>query len=190
MGFSFIENAPAAGGGLFDGLYASENVSSLLKNMAKNKRIDPDALKATFGSNAAANSALTDFFKTAKASPLSTDKIAIQGLPENTGLSTTAALAKNWIGNHKLKSAGLGLTGAMNLGGLFDNEYLAGQGFGLVGGGLAGHFLPKLLSKNPLTGSGMALATMAGGALGSLFDKLRAKKAEEEAAMAAAYGQY
>ena len=91
------------------------------------------------------------------------------------------------MADNKLKTAGLAGTGLMNLAGLFDNDKIVGQGVGLGAGFAAGKILPELLKKNPLTGSGLALATMAGGSLGSLFDKLMAKKAEEEAAMQAQY---
>ena len=70
---------------------------------------------------------------------------------------------------HPLKTAaGVGL-GAMNIGGLTDNDYYGGQIAGSLIGGLGSKFL----------GGGFSpMATMAGGALGSLFDKLRQKQAD------------
>ena len=73
------------------------------------------------------------------------------------------------------------LTTGMNVAGLMDNDKFGGQIGGLALGGL-GSYLAGL---NP----GYAyLATTAGGALGSLFDKLRAKR-EQEAQQAQAYQQ-
>ena len=73
------------------------------------------------------------------------------------------------------------LTTGMNIAGLTDNDKFGGQLGGAALGGL-GSYLAGL---NP----GYAyLATTAGGALGSLFDKLRAKR-EQEAALAQQYQQ-
>lgn len=70
---------------------------------------------------------------------------------------------------HPFKTAaGAGL-GLMNLGGLTDNDYYGGQIGGALIGGLGSKFL----------GNGFSpMAAMAGGALGSLFDKLRQKQAD------------
>jgi hypothetical protein len=166
--------------GLFDSLYSNANIDSLQKRMAK---------KGNLGD--VSSEKLAEFFAAAKEAPLSTDKIAVEGIPERTGLGATASLAGNWMADHKLKSAGLGLLGAGNVAGLFDNSKLVGQGLGLGAGFAAGKLLPGVLKMHPLTRSGVALTTLGGGFLGSLFDKLMAAKAEEEAAMQAAYtGQY
>jgi len=70
---------------------------------------------------------------------------------------------------HPLKTAaGLGL-GAMNIGGLTDNDYYGGQLAGLIAGGFGSKILGSQFSP---------MAMMAGGALGSLFDKLRQKQAD------------
>ena len=70
---------------------------------------------------------------------------------------------------HPVKTAaGAGL-GLANIGGLTDNDYYGGQIAGSLIGGLGSKFL----------GGGFSpMAMMAGGALGSLFDKLRQKQAE------------
>lgn len=82
---------------------------------------------------------------------------------------------------HPLQTAGGALTTGMNLAGLTDNDKFGGQIGGLALGGLASYGL----GLNP----GYAyLATTAGGALGSLFDKLRAKR-EAEAQQAQMYRQ-
>lgn len=75
----------------------------------------------------------------------------------------------SYTGAHPLKTAaGIGL-GAMNVGGLTDNDYTGGQIAGSLIGGLGSKFL----------GGGFSpIATLAGGALGSLFDKLRQKQAD------------
>lgn len=173
-------NEDKAKAGFFDGLYSDANKASLQKRMAK---------KGNLGN--VTSDKLAEFFAAAQEAPLSTDKISIDGIPERTGLGATASLAGNWIADHKLKSAGLGLLGAGNVAGLFDNPNLIGQLVGLGGGLAAGKLLPGALKMKPLTGSGVALTTLGGGFLGSLFDKLMAAKAEEEAAMQAAYaGQY
>ena len=78
-------------------------------------------------------------------------------------------LLSGWASAHPLKTAaGIGL-GAMNVGGLTDNDYYGGQIAGLLAGGLGSRFLGNSFSP---------MATMAGGALGSLFDKLRQKQAD------------
>lgn len=80
-----------------------------------------------------------------------------------------AAILGAYAKAHPFKTAaGVGL-GAMNVGGLTDNDYYGGQIAGLLAGGLGSKFL----------GGGFSpIATMAGGALGSLFDKLRQKQAD------------
>ena len=102
---------------------------------------------------------------------------------------TTGRLLVENMKAHPFKTAGGALLGGANLAGLFDNDKIIGQAAGLGAGGLAAKYLlPKLGVGGIANG---ALAVMGGGALGSLFDKLMAKKAEEEAAMLAAYaGQY
>lgn len=168
MAFNLNTNPAASSTGALPGLYNNQNINSLLKRMQK---------KGTLGTTD--KKLLSDFFEQAQNNAWSADKIVVDGLPENSGLGTTAALAKNWMADHKLKTAGLGALGAGNVAGLFDNPNLIGQLAGLGGGFAAGKMLIPKLTKNPLTGSGMALATMGGGFLGSLFDKLMAAKDQE-----------
>lgn len=71
------------------------------------------------------------------------------------------------------KAAGVGLT-LGNLGGLVDNDKFGGQLGGLALGGLGAK---ALMSAGSMVNPGAAaLMTMAGGELGALFDKLRAKR--------------
>lgn len=92
-----------------------------------------------------------------------------QGAP-NSKLNDWAKLVAQYIYNKPGAAALTGITGAANLGGLTDNGEFLGQIIGGVGGGLAGHALG-------LAGPNAALI---GGALGSFYDKLQAKKKEEE----------
>ena len=86
------------------------------------------------------------------------------------------------------ETAGYGITGAMNIGGLFDNDKIGGQlGGAALGTGLG--FLPQLLQAAPLDPKYKVLLGMTGGALGSLFDKLRAEK-EQQAEQQQALQQY
>ena len=82
---------------------------------------------------------------------------------------------------HPFKTAGLIGLGAGNIGGLTDNDKFGGQLGGLALGGLASYGM----GANPYTA---AMMTMGGGALGSLFDKLRARREAEQAQQAQFYG--
>ena len=129
--------------------------------------------------------AYTARFNAAKANPLSFKKLDGGG----SGIGTTLGLGLNKVKAHPIKSAGIGLLGAGNLAGLFDNNKIAGQ---LVGAG-AGTALPFLLNNVAGTSFGVPgkiMFGLGGGALGSLFDKLMARK-EQEQQMAQQYqGQY
>lgn len=85
------------------------------------------------------------------------------------------SLAFNAAKAHPFKTAGLVGLGASNIGGLTDNNKFGGQLGGLALGGLGAHALAQ---GNPYL---QAIITMGGGALGSLFDKLRARKEMEQA---------
>lgn len=168
MALNFNTDPAAKSADILPGLYNNQNINSLLKRMQK---------KGTLGASGTIDKKLlSDFFEQARNNAWSSDKIVVDGLPENSGLGTTAALAGNWMADHKLKTAGLGLLGAGNIAGLFDNPNVIGQLAGLGGGFAAGKMLIPKITKNPLTGSGMAIATMGGGFLGSIFDKLMAAK--------------
>lgn len=166
MALNFNNDPKAVKKSIWDGLFSDENISSYLDRAFYTDEVDP----------VVPEEALAEFFAKAKDAPLSSKAISVDGLPNNSGLGATTALAGNWIKDNKLKSAGLLGAGAANVAGLFDNPNIIGQLAGLGGGFAAGKMLIPKLTKNPLTGSGMALATMGGGALGSLFDKLMANK--------------
>lgn len=85
------------------------------------------------------------------------------------GLGDVGALTLSTIKNHPFKTAGLGILGAGNIGGLTDNNKFGGQLGGLALGGLGSY----MMGANPYTA---AMMTLGGGELGALFDKLRAKK--------------
>lgn len=75
---------------------------------------------------------------------------------------------------HPFKTAGLLASGLGNVGGLTDNDKFGAQLGGLALGGLGSY----MLGLDPYAA---AMMTMGGGNLGSLFDKLRAKKEAEQA---------
>lgn len=89
--------------------------------------------------------------------------------------SQLGSLALGAAKAHPFKTAGLLGTGAANIGGLMDNDKFGGQLAGLGLGGLGAY---ALANGNPYTA---AMMTMGGGTLGALFDKLRAKKEQEQA---------
>lgn len=85
--------------------------------------------------------------------------------PWNNGNAGT--LLKGYAGAHPMKTAaGVGL-GLANISGLMDNDYWGGQALGALAGGLGSRYIGKSFSP---------MLTMAGGAVGSLFDKLREKQ--------------
>lgn len=91
----------------------------------------------------------------------------------NIGPSALGSLALNAAKEHPFKTAGLVGLGAGNIGGLMDNNKFGGQLSGLALGGLGSY----LMGASPYTA---AIMTMGGGELGALFDKLRAKKEQEQ----------
>lgn len=93
---------------------------------------------------------------------------------DNAKFGNWASLALGAAKNHPFKTAGLIGLGAGNIGGLTDNDKFAGQIGGLGLGGLGA----AAFASNPYTA---ALMTMGGGQLGALFDKLRARKEQEQA---------
>ena len=92
---------------------------------------------------------------------------------------TGAGNLLNYGAAHPFTTAGLGLTGAANLGGLFDNDKIGGQLIGGTAGGLAGHYLLPTVLGTAVSPQAQVLMGLSGGALGALFDKLRQNKEEE-----------
>lgn len=88
-------------------------------------------------------------------------------------LKATLGTATNAIKAHPWASAGLGALGAANVAGIMDDDKIGGQLIGGIGGGL----LAAAAKANPMTATAVGLG---GGMLGSLFDKLRAKKELEQ----------
>lgn len=112
--------------------------------------------------------------------PLSLDAgIGDQG---GIGLGQAGSIALGAAKSHPFKTAGLVGLGAGNIGGLTDNNKFGGQLGGLALGGLGA---ATLAQGNPYL---QAMMTMGGGELGALFDKLRAKKEQEQAQMQPLYG--
>ena len=106
---------------------------------------------------------------------------ATQNLDNGVTLGQLGKLGLGAASEHPFLAGAGALTTGMNIAGLTDNDKFGGQLGGAALGGL-GSYLAGL---NP----GYAyLVTTAGGALGSLFDKLRAKR-EQEAALAQQYQQ-
>lgn len=106
---------------------------------------------------------------------------ATQNLDNGVTLGQLGKLGLGAASEHPFLAGAGALTAGMNIAGLTDNDKFGGQLGGAALGGLASWGL----GLNP----GYAyLATTAGGALGSLFDKLRAKR-EQEAALAQQYQQ-
>lgn len=88
-------------------------------------------------------------------------------IPQLGGLALTSAKL------HPFKTMGLAGLGAGNIGGLTDNDKFGGQLGGLALGGLGSY----LMGANPYAA---AMMTMGGGQLGALFDKLRARREQEQ----------
>lgn len=96
----------------------------------------------------------------------------------------------NYVKAHPGMSAALGIGGAANIGGLFDNNKIGGQILGATGAGLGAHFIPKLLGKTPLGIPVQVAIGLGGGTIGALFDRLRAKREQEQQAAQQYYGGY
>ena len=104
--------------------------------------------------------------------PLKTNVDFGNGVTGNS-LKNTLGMAKSAIKANPWKSAGLGAMGVANIAGLADNDKIGGQ---LVGG-LAGGVIPAVMGVSPMTAIALGLG---GGTLGSLYDKLRAKREAEQ----------
>lgn len=109
------------------------------------------------------------------------DRQALLNLDEGVSLPQLGKLGLGAASAHPFATGAGLLTGGMNVAGLMDNDKFGGQLGGLALGGLASYF-------GGLNPGYAYLATTAGGALGSLFDKLRAKR-EAEAQQAQMYQQ-
>jgi hypothetical protein len=109
------------------------------------------------------------------------DRQALLDTDEGVSLGQLGKLGLGAASAHPFATGAGALTTGMNVAGLMDNDKF---GFQIGGAGLAG-LASYLAGLNP---GYDYLATTAGGALGSLFDKLRAKR-EQEAQQAQAYQQ-
>jgi hypothetical protein len=158
-----------------------------IQNILANKKIplgQQNAATAALKNLSTKSAGIEDVFA---ANPLKT-KIDINGVTANPLKYNLGAVGQA-IKAHPFKAAGLGVLGAANISGLMDDDKVGGQ---LVGG-LGGAALPMLMTKLGMaapTPIGKLAMVMGGGALGSLFDKLRAKKEVEEQAAAQPYAQY
>lgn len=134
----------------------------------KAKKAAGESLDAMFAKHKAAQDAFA-------ANPFKTKVDLGNGVTGNS-LKNTLGMAGSAIKAHPLAAAGMGAMGAANIAGLVDDDKIGGQ---LVGG-LAGGVIPAMMGANPMTAIALGLG---GGTLGSLFDKLRAKKELEQQSM-------
>jgi hypothetical protein len=120
--------------------------------------------------------AYTTRFNHAQDAPLSFKKMDGGG----TGIGTTVGLGWDKVKAHPVKSTAIGLLGAGNVAGLLDNSKIFGQLAG-AGAGVGIPFAVNAIAKKPIFGvPGKVMFGLGGGALGSLFDVLMAKKEEQE----------
>lgn len=108
-------------------------------------------------------------------SPLKTKVDFGKGITGNS-LKNTLSMTGAAIKAHPWASAGIGALGAVNLAGLVDDDKIGGQLVGGLGAGIGS----ALAGVSPVAAIALGLG---GGTLGSLFDKLRAKKELEQQAM-------
>ena len=167
------------------------NNNGSLNNWIKNFLYNQDVLdRQTKGMSATDKAAAMQVFDAASKDPLSFGKLNVAGnAVDNSGIGTSAKLAFNKMKAHPFKTAGLGLLGAGNVAGLFDNNKIGGQ---LVGTGV-GAAIPFLANKFMGTKFGLPGKlgfAMGGGFMGSLFDKLMAAKEQEQSMYNQYQGQY
>lgn len=135
---------------------------------------------------------LKDLINRIKVDRTPVDTAPVDSVPngvQGMGLKDLSTKLLGTVKTHPWKSAGAGILGGINTAGLFDNSQMGGQ---LIGG-LGGAAIPlaiNALAKTNISPYWTAMSSMGGGALGSLFDKLIAKKKEEEAMMQQYQGQY
>lgn len=127
------------------------------------------------------NKGLKGFFENAKGNASNTwnnkVKPAASGM-WNGKIKPGVSNVWQYMKAHPGMSAGLGITGAANLAGLFDNTKVGGQLLGAgLGAGLGYGILPKLAGT--ISPQAQLLTTLTGGSLGALFDNLRSKQEKE-----------
>jgi hypothetical protein len=172
-------NTPVGGGnpfsGLFNALYNSRaSEEAILNNYFRSVGKTPltgDDLTQFVNSNPKIMKGLENAQSAFQANPLKTKVVMPDGSTGNALKNTMGLLGAN-VKAHPLMSAGLGALGVSNIAGLTDDDKLAGQ---LLGSGAG--FLASNLVAHP---AAKAAIMMGGGTLGSLFDKLRAKKEAEQ----------
>lgn len=159
---------------------ANEKISGLFQKLIKNPQLIaianqmyksmPDEGKLKFMTSPSGLDLLDD-----SAASLGFD--GVPGLLNKDGVNASqlGSLALGAAKAHPFKAAGLLGLGAGNIGGLTDNDKFGGQLGGLALGGLGA---ATFASGNPYL---QAMLTMGGGQLGALFDKLRARKEQEQA---------
>lgn len=164
--------------GMFDSLYGSQASQNFLKSNIDAGEVPEEILRAQWGAAQAnplkRNVPIGDIGGVPMADALS--EAGLDASVGNvSGLGTTmGALGQN-IKAHPMMSAGIGILGAGNIAGLFDDNKIGGQ----LAGGIAGGVLPGLLGSTAGP-AGRAMMALGGGQLGALFDKLRAKKELEQ----------
>lgn len=140
--------------------------TDLMDSLTNSINTESDSLKAILNRQDSALGALAN-------NPFSTKvEVAGSAKPVNA-LMNTVRTAGGAIKAHPFAAGALGLAGATNLAGLVDNNKVGAQ---LIGGA-AGAALPALFGASPMTTIALGAT---GGALGSLFDKLRAKKEAQQ----------
>ena len=105
---------------------------------------------------------------------MASDRKSIKDMFANLKANPTINSIGTYMKAHPWTSTFLGMGGAANLAGLFDNNKIGGQLLGSTLGGLA--TIPFDIAPQ-----GRVLSAMIGGGLGSLYDKLAAKKEQEYA---------
>jgi hypothetical protein len=103
-------------------------------------------------------------------------KIDLGGKAVGNSLGNTLGMVGSAVQAHPWATAGLGAMGLANISGLVDDDKIGGQLVGGLGAGIGS----ALAGVSPMTSIALGLG---GGTLGSLFDKLRAKKEAEQQAM-------
>ena len=101
-------------------------------------------------------------------------------LATKDSMSSILPVLGNQIVSNPVTTAGLALGTGANIAGLLDNKYVGGQ---LAGGGLgalSAYLIPKLFNGTKAAPMAMIAGSLGGGALGSVFDKLREQKDSQQ----------